>query len=255
MLPIGVYQKYKWVLAARQFWSPNSNWSKNAKYDVETFKLMEKILSPTSNTIDVGANFGVFINGMSKIAPKGKHYAFEPVPEAFQYLKQYFDYANVELFNVALGDQNGLIDFYLADTIGYSGIKITDAAKQAGPLKKIQVQVKMLDEIIPESEPVDFIKIDVEGAEYLVLKGAVNTIRRNQPYIIFEYERHAEKYGTQPEELFDFLNNLGLDIWNLEYFLTNKLPFSKAEFIATYEKEYEFCYVAGPSPIEIKKTL
>jgi len=246
ILPTGAYQQYKWSKAARQLWLPNNAWAKNAKYDVETFKVMEKVLATTSNAIDVGANFGVFTNCMSKIAPQGKHYAFEPVPAAFQYLKQYFDYPNVTLHNVALGDQSGVMDFYQADIIGYSGFKITEAAKQASQSSKVQVSVNTLDAIIPESEAIDFIKIDVEGAELLVLKGAVNTIRRNLPYIVFEFERHAEKYGTTPAELFDFLNDIGLAIWNMEYFLSNKLPFSKAEFISNYEKEYEFCYVAGP---------
>lgn len=74
----------------------------------------------------------------------------------------------------------------------------------------------MLDNIIPKNISIDFIKIDVEGAEYNVIKGAKNTILRNRPVIIFEFGKSSSKYyNVNAEKLYSLLcKDLKLKILN-----------------------------------------
>ncbi len=66
--------------------------------------------------------------------------------------------------------------------------------------------LKRLDEMIPTDQTIDFIEIDVEGAELQVLQGGVETIRGFQPTIVFEHGIGAAgHYGTKPEQVFELL--------------------------------------------------
>ena len=86
---------------------------------------------------------------------------------------------------------------------GYSGLKERKYDRPNEIVKDIVVKTDLLDEIIPSGEKIDFIKIDVEGAELQVLKGGMELIRRNKPVIIFEHGLGAaDCYNTKPVDIF-----------------------------------------------------
>jgi FkbM family methyltransferase len=166
--------------------------------------IMEKVVEPASTCIDIGASEGRVLNEMLRLAPGGRHFAFEPIPQLAGKLRAGFPQVCVTA--CALSDTEETAIFHHAvDLEGWSGLR-----RQRYPVEtrveEIQVPVRRLDDILPPDAPVRFIKIDVEGAELHVLKGARETIRRCRPHIIFEYaEIHGLEYGTRPEDIYDYL--------------------------------------------------
>jgi len=156
-------------------------------YDSMTIEIMKKYLQKDSNCIDIGAHVGLFIEEILSFAPEGSHYAFEPLPKLAGLLKK--KYLNkVKVFDIALSDVKGVANFkFVESNPGYSGLKERKYDRPNEIVKDIKVQTALLDEIIPCDEKIDFIKIDVEGAELQVLKGGKELIRKNKPVIVFEH--------------------------------------------------------------------
>ncbi|GAB4290775.1 MAG: hypothetical protein Kow0068_16160 [Marinilabiliales bacterium] len=104
-----------------------------------------------------------------------------------------------------------------------------------------------MDEIIPLNEKIHLIKIDVEGAELGVIKGAKNLLKNNKPIVIFECGKGAsDYYGTSPIDLYNFISDeTGLKIYTLQSFLYNKKPINKVEFVNYFNTNKEYYFIAG----------
>jgi len=147
--------------------------------------------------IDVGANIGKYSVILGKqLGNNGKVIAFEPVPYTLKILKRNVELnelKNVTALPFALGEKEERKDFYL-DAVGGSGSLLKQGVRKR---EKIRVTVRKLDNVLEELKinRVDLIKIDVERAEHLVLKGAVKTLKKYYPKIIFEAmnEEYLEK--------------------------------------------------------------
>lgn len=244
--PIKYY--VKWHIASRQLIKGDDAWALNCKYDMETWEIMSQALKKDSNALDIGCSKGKFLYDILRLAPEGQHHAFEPIPKSFNLIKSKFKNKNCTLHNVALSNVEGTADFFVASNTGYSGLKKTEKAiKQFGDThEKITVKTMRLDDIIPKDFPVDFIKIDVEGAEYWVFEGAKETIRRTQPMIVFECDSHAKAFNMDPGKLHDLLDEVGIGIWNTGYYMRKKECYSREEFIHVFNKGYEYYFIAGP---------
>lgn len=140
--------------------------------------------------IDIGANIGKYtVKIGNQLKDRGKVIAIEPQPANFKALEKNVklnNLKNVYLKKVACSDSNGFTKFYI-DYIGdYDGRH--SLIKNKRSRKKIKVRIQKLDFILDELKikEVDLIKIDVEGAESLVLKGALKTLKNSHPKIIFE---------------------------------------------------------------------
>lgn len=200
--------------------------------------LIKANLKPDSNCIDIGAHKGEILKQFIKHAPQGSHYAIEPIEELAVQLKTNFPKVNV--FNCALSNKTGEADFvYVPEMPEWSGLRKQKYPVEASPIKR-QIIVQKLDNIISNDLKVDFIKIDVEGGELEVLKGAVGTINRSKPIILFEHAKiHNENYNTTPDSLYDFIVNIcGLDICGLSM----DVPFSREEFCNVYQESFDSGY-------------
>lgn len=221
--------------------------TQNLKYDRITKKILKKHLGHDFNCIDVGCHKGEILNLMLKYSPKGKHFAFEPIPDFFQLLKQRFD-EKVNILPFALSDTNGETDFqYVRNAPAYSGIKKREYAIKNPRLEKLKVPMRTLDDLIPSNEKIDFIKIDVEGGEFAVLKGAQNLLKNNKPLVLFEFGKGASDfYGTDPVELYDYLTKeVGLNIYTLDAFMKNENAIGLIDFINSYNHSLEYYFVAS----------
>ncbi len=221
--------------------------TKNMLYDKYTLSVMKKVLTTSSNCIDIGSHDGEMLKTMLLFAPGGRHYAFEPIPDYYQSLKErYGNQATVLPY--ALSDRDGVTSFqYIRNAPAYSGFK--QRKYRINPdIQEIKVETRQLDSIIPEDIKVDFIKIDVEGAEHLVLKGSKKTIQRCRPIIIFEFGLGAsDYYQTSSSELYHFLvNETGLRISLLQGFLRDNGVLSASEFQAIYQENKEYYFIAHP---------
>jgi FkbM family methyltransferase len=163
----------------------------------ETFKFVMKQIKNCKVFVDVGANIGGYAIRAAKYC---KVYAIEPLPRNYKILKINEKLNNVKInsFNIAAGNKNGKVKlYYTPGNWGISSIKYEQKAF-------IEVEMKPLDKIINE-ESIDLIKIDVEGAEDLVLEGARNCLRRTKMLII-EYHKHSifNVYKILKEEGFSY---------------------------------------------------
>ena len=172
---------------------------------------------------DVGAERGWFSLLMGRlVGPSGRVDAFEAFPPTFAKLEANIalnEFTWVHPHSIAVSDRPGRMGFvpaeklvvsvdYLQDASGY-GYLTADANPEA-----IEVATITLDQHAEETgiDRLDFIKMDIEGAEVAALEGARRTIRRFRPKIAIEYNRATcLRAGTSWEELDALLDSYGYD--------------------------------------------
>ena len=225
---------------------------KDTRYNQQTVAIMRRIMAPDANGVDVGAFKGELTKPMVKIAPRGSHIAVEPQPAYANRLRQRFP--QVRVIESALGEQSGTATFTQAlDSPARSGFKRQEYPTDHERTRLITVTVERLDDLVTAGSPVAFIKIDVEGAEYQVLRGAMGTIQRDHPMIVFEYGRAGRKdYGVEPSMMWQLLHDeLGLELGLMRTWLDGGPALSEAEFRHIVEMGTEWMFVAYPAPAAV----
>jgi FkbM family methyltransferase len=222
--------------------------TKNLEYDRLTEKIFKTVLRPDSNAIDIGCHKGEILDLFFKYAPKGSHYAFEPLPSFFNALLEKYRNKNVALYNFALSNKSGETEFtFVKNNPAYSGFIERDYDNKPVEIEKIKVEMAVLDSIIPRNVQIDLIKIDVEGAELQVLEGAMNTIKRCLPVIVFEHGLGAsDYYATTPQDVYQLLHDTcGMNLYTLKNFTGKKVPLSLQEFKDKFFTKKEYYFVAS----------
>jgi FkbM family methyltransferase len=220
--------------------------TKNQQYDAQTVKILKKICQPHSNCIDVGCHKGEMLDLILRYAPNGQHYCFEPLPDLFQGLIQKRYPSNCQFFETALSNQTGTTSFnYVVSNPSYSGILRRRYDRPNEEDTTITVKTELLDNIISLDTTIDFIKIDVEGAEMLVLEGAKQTIKRCKPIVVFEHGLGAsDVYGTTPRQIFIFFKECGMSISLMHNWLSKKPPLSINDFEEEFNKAKNYYFIA-----------
>ncbi|MCF8365277.1 MAG: FkbM family methyltransferase [Bacteroidales bacterium] len=223
--------------------------TKNIHYDILTKKLMAKVLKSQSNCIDIGGFKGEIMSEILKFSPRGRHFIFEPIPDLFKNIEAKFkNLGNVTVLNLAVSDKKGTSTFkFVPDYPAYSGLKQRDYPDNNTEVKEIEVKTDRLENVIPDNIKIDFIKIDVEGAEFLVLSGAVKILHQSKPVVIFEYGLGASDfYGTEPDMMFNFFEASGYGIFLLEDYMKNKPHLQKDSFGKQYHEKLNYYFAAAP---------
>ena len=165
----------------------------HGEYEPHTVKLIEKHVKEGDTAVDIGASIGVLTMHLAKaVGNSGKVHAFEPTKNQFEYLKKNIEIngysKNVEPHNS--GAWSAATSIKLKTNLG---------AEESS-------DVYALDTILPSK--VDFIKVDVDGAEPEVLKGLEQTIIRNPQLkmIIEYYPQYIKNMGLNPQDMLDFLD-------------------------------------------------
>ena len=154
--------------------------------------------------IDVGAHIGSVLGEVVRTSP-GKVIAFEAIPAKATHLARKFPAVSVH--NCALLDYEGEQRFFIDNThSGYSSL-----SRREGDVTEIVVPVSRMDALITEND-VDVIKIDVEGAELGVLRGAEQVIARCRPVVMFE-SGPGDVMGYTKEELWRWFDERGYQIY------------------------------------------
>lgn len=204
-------------------------------------QIMEQVLTKESNCLDIGCHQGAVLSEMLRLAPLGHHCAFEPIPSLAENLERQFP--QVELRQMALSNSEGEVEFHhVVSRPGYSGLKRRPYPSSNETVEIIKVQTQKLDNILPTDLQVDFIKVDVEGAQLQVFQGAIQTIKKYKPYILFEHGPLASKsYGTTSDMIYELLvRECGLKLFGLKNWLNNSSPFSQQEFAAIQGSIWDF---------------
>ncbi len=157
----------------------------------------------------------MFLHEVQRLAPIGRHLVYEPVPNQCERLTQLFPAMDVR--QRALSNQNGHARFTWVLDAGSQGL--SRLAAEGEPLignfrtESLLVPTERLDDSRPEDWLPDFVKIDVEGAEWDVLCGAIETLRTARPLVAFEHRRRPKV----TEEIFDLLcNDVGLRLFDMD---------------------------------------
>jgi FkbM family methyltransferase len=168
--------------------------------------LITRLCGSSRTFVDVGAHIGSIIAQVKRADPSVKIAAIEAIPVKAADLRRRFPYA--EVHEHAVGDHTGTVSFYIdTEQSGYSSLgKPTETARKSKI--EITVPIDKLDNLI-KADDVDAIKIDVEGAELGVLRGAVRILRSCRPVVMFESApAQDDGLGYTKEDLFHHLCSL-----------------------------------------------
>ncbi len=203
-------------------------------FEKRELALYQVLIKQGDVIIDAGANIGLYsILGSRIVGEKGKVYSFEPSGANFDILKKNIQLNkcnNIVPVNMGLGDKTGeILELFQEEGSGDAEkyvfrSSINETAVSAPDSKVMHVSEKISLETLDNFRSkmnlskIDFLKIDVEGFEYFLLKGAENALKENPGMIIlFECASHlAERAGVTKAEVLQFLEGLGFEIfyWN-----------------------------------------
>jgi FkbM family methyltransferase len=165
--------------------------ARTGRYEPEVTATLRKVLAPGATLIDIGANVGWFsLLGASIVGPSGHVVAVEPNPRNVALLRESVKdngFENVDVLPVALAERQGVAAL---ETDGSNGRVIPiDGPPPETMEASFVVATYPLDELLDDvgTSRVDVMKIDVEGAEPLVLLGATKTISQRRPVLISEF--------------------------------------------------------------------
>jgi len=199
----------------------------NDKYESILQNIYSSLLEEGDCTIDIGAHMGRHTIPMANaVGNQGTVYAFEPLPHLYEKLQRTLETEKldgaVQLSQYALSREEGQAEFlHVDDAPGLSGLK-ERTSHEGHQIERIQVDVKLLDNMIPEGERIKFIKIDAEGADFYILQGATRILSSDRPLVVFESGRinafPAKSYGYSEEEFNDFFKSQSYVLYDIAGF-------------------------------------
>ena len=158
-------------------------------YELFTVEFLNEFLRLEDVCLDVGANLGYLTRLMAnQVGRKGAVYAYEPNPTAFRLLQaNTHDLPQAHIHQLAVSDIRGTAPFSVTANGTTSSLGQRDEAKRT-----INAPVNTLDSLTARLPRVDFLKIDVEGFEFQVMRGGLEMIQQHKPLIYFEF---LDDYG------------------------------------------------------------
>ena len=177
--------------------------------------LFGSILESGDGVVDVGANLGFFtLLGSRLVGPGGCVHAFEPVPKTMGFLEKNVELnapANVVLHAEALSEASGSVELNLP-TDHSGGSSFRDLGESSS--EAVEVRCIALDSLLDSLPRIKLVKIDVEGAELLALRGMRELLRRDHPYIVSEiHDSWIRALGGSAADLFEYLRGFGYDFY------------------------------------------
>lgn len=211
-------------------------------YEIEELQMQINLIEDGFNVFDIGGNFGWYAMHIAKLRPLSSVYSFEPIPSTFISLKENVSLNslnNIAIYNFGFSDKEGHFDFYFDPTLSVNASLVNVSGK--AEIEKTKCLVKTLDDFSNSfNKPIDFIKCDVEGAEFFVFKGGIDAIKKNKPIVFSEMLRKwTSKFNYHPNDIIQFFTELGYGCYTLK---NNSLQkFSKVDE-NTLETNYFFLH-------------
>jgi FkbM family methyltransferase len=170
-------------------------------------KVLRTLLTEGDHVIDVGANIGALtLAAAGLVGPTGRVYSIEAHPRTYRYLVgnvRLNRARNVRAFSVACGRENGIVTF--------SDKTSDDQNAVCG--EGLGVPLCRLDDLIPETQRIALLKIDVEGYEKFVLEGAMRLLPRVESIYFESYQRHFHAFGYRLQDINRYLRGFGFTIF------------------------------------------
>ena len=202
-------------------------------------------ISNLGTIIDAGANQGQFAIAASHFYPDAHIHSFEPLPEVFPILQRNTrQLSGISTYNIALGNSTGTLDFYSnAYSHASSALQVSALQKDMLPKtvssQRIEIPVKRLDDLQEQLRMISpvLLKMDVQGFEKEVLKGAVNSLPHID-YLLFETS-FVQMYDGEPlfDEMHEFVKELGFEfIAPVGFFQTENLQILQMDLLYKRKK-------------------
>ncbi len=222
--------------------------TKNERYDRLTARIIRRVVAPGSACVDVGCHTGEILDLMLRASPTGQHWAFEPIPALYAVLQEKYHACPCTISPFALSDHTGEAAFnHVLTNPAYSGLRRRAYDRPSEQDETISVRTARLDDVLPPSMAPVLIKIDVEGAELGVLRGAEETLKQSRPIVIFEHGLGAsDVYGTTPEIIHAFFAGLGYGIHTLDGWLRGAEPLTEEDFRDQFCGRKNHYFLAAP---------
>jgi FkbM family methyltransferase len=196
---------------SKEFWDE----LQSSPHAMGEITFLQSITRTGMHVIDAGANRGVTTVALARtVAPDGYVYAFEPVPEYYEALRQNLsrnEVENASAFNLALSNQSGRIRFYKHGE--GSGITRADAAEM------LWVEATTIPGFLRHQHigRINVLSLDCEGSELFVLQGAKAFLEEQSPQIFCEmHHGYLKELGQSADDIADFLCDLGYDVQPLQ---------------------------------------
>lgn len=199
-----------------------------------------KLLQSGQTFVDVGANVGYFsLLAATRVGPTGRVLAVEPMPENWALLEKSIalnGFGNIiELHKVAAGDTTRRVRMTLGDRANSGSFSFVSGRQ---PSKDIfEVECRRLDDLLT-GRRVDIIKMDIEGAEGLALKGMRQTLGASRPLLLMEYTPSSLESisGISGEMLLGFFDELSYAFQDVNSFEGRFRPQSRGELSTLLER-------------------
>lgn len=225
----------------------------SAAYDRQTVEIISRVVDRNATCIDIGAHRSGMLMHLVEHAPEGTVYALEPLPHlAARMRERWHGSRQVVVIEAAASDSTGSKTFcHVVDSPGKSGFRRMSHIAPDARVEEISVWTDTLDNFIPDDERIRFIKVDVEGAQLEVFRGATRILKHDRPYAVFEHGMLAqESYGTTSDMVYEVLvSQCGLKLSLLADWLAGKPPLTQQAFARNvgYHAGSHFCFLAHPS--------
>lgn len=183
----------------------------------QEIKALRAHIRPGDVVVDCGANKGSYVWTLSRaVGRHGKVIAFEPQRKLASYLRRMVsscNMMNVQVEEKGISDHSGKMQLLVPGGDTSPGASLEQSIKQREICSTYPVEVVSLDEYFANREKkISAIKIDVEGHEFSVLRGARKMLEQDAPLLVFECEqRHLS--GTTVREILDWLRAMGYNGW------------------------------------------
>ena len=224
-------------------------------------ELLPFFISREGETVDIGANYAYYTVRLARMC--SKVYAFEPIPFTFKVCNmvvKHYKLRNVVLYNKGVGEKNEWHRFSVPvmDFGAISGgqahfgerndnVEGNETIAKFNKTQEVDCEVMALDSLIDDFRNLQFIKIDIEGAEFFALKGMRKTIEKFKPVILLEINPvFLRGFGIAEQQLKEMIDTLGyitfvynqgskkLDGWHKPYFESNFIIIHK-DHLNTYQ--------------------
>lgn len=195
-------------------------------FEAKLLHMIIALIRPGTTYLDIGANIGLMSVPVLCQVPDVCVWSFEPSPTILPYLKKTLENSVFQprwrIIPKALSDHSGESDFYASEPEGGAMDGLRDTGRSVSP-KKLTVPTTTLDQVWTEhAKPrVSCIKLDVEGGELDVLKGAEQCLAETGAAVLLEWNAtNLAAYGCEPESLLIWARAHGRDLVSCTHFST-----------------------------------
>jgi len=202
-------------------------------------ELVKKEIKKGDVVLDLGANIGYYTLIFAKLVGEGgKVFAFEPEPDNFALLKKNVEingYQNVILVRKAVSNKTGKFKLYLSDD-NKGGHSMYPLSPQDGS-QSIEIEAIRLDDYFENYDgKIDFIKMDIEGAEEKAIQGMSSLLKKNKNVkIVSEFNPPTLKQGgIEPEEYLELLTGFGFKLYEVSEQEKKIKPVDIPKFLEMY---------------------